>query len=107
MDTTTVTGKPRLTMRQLQMKERTVFSAIPGMNELLHARGDKADRLRAKYPDAAFALMAAENLFTGDREQNMIHQKAYFAILDGESIPNARFRYDWEMDVYVEQHMWD
>lgn len=104
MDTT---AKPRLTMRQLQIKEQTVFSAIPGMGELLHARGDKADALRVKYPDAAFALMAAENLFTGDREQNMIHQKAYFAILDGETIPNARFRYDREMDAYVERHMWD
>ena len=100
-------AKPRLTMRQLQIKEQAVFSAIPGMSELLHARGDKADALRVKYPDAAFALMAAENLFTGDREQNMIHQKAYFAILDGESIPNARFRYDREMDTYVERHMWD
>ena len=107
METATNFAKPRLTMRQLQIKEQTVFSAIPGMSELLHARGDQADRLRGKYPDAAFALMAAENLFTGDREQNMIHQKAYFAILDGESIPNARFRYDREMDAYVEQHMWD
>ena len=100
-------AKPRLTMRQIQIKEQAVFSAIPGMRELLHARGDQADKLRVKYPDAAFALMAAENLFTGDREQNMIHQKAYFAILDGESISNARFRYDREMDAYVEQHMWD
>ena len=100
-------AKPRLTMRQLQMKEQTVFSAIPGMSELLHARGDKADALRVKYPDAAFALMAAENLFTGDREQNMIHQNAYFSILNGETIPNARFRYDREMDAYVERHMWD
>ena len=101
------TAKPRLTMRQLQIKEQAVFSGIPGMSELLHARGDKADALRVKYPDAAFALMAAENLFTGDREQNMIHQKAYFAILNGEAIPNARFRYDREMDAYVERHMWD
>ena len=100
-------AKPRLTMRQLQIKEQTVFSASSGMSELLHARGDKADALRVEYPDAAFALMAAENLFTGDWEQNMIHQKAYFAILDGESIPNARFRYDREMDAYVERHMWD
>lgn len=107
MDTATNTAKPRLTMRQLQMKEQTVFSAIPGMNELVHARGHAAEKLRVEYPDAAFALMAAENMFTGDREQNMIHQNAYFSILNGETIPNARFRYDREMDAYVERHMWD
>lgn len=43
----------------------------------------------------------------GKIKQNMIHQKAYFAILDGESISNARFRYDRDMDAYVRQHMWD
>ena len=103
----TTTTKPPMPMRQLQMKEQTAFTRIPGMTELLHAHGDEADTLRARYPDAAFALMAAENLFTGDRELCMIHQKAYFSILDGESVPNARFRYDREMDAYVRQHMWD
>lgn len=101
------TAKPRMTMRHLQLKEQAVFCTIPGMDELLHASGSAADTLRAKYPDAAFALMAAENLFTGDGEQNQIHQKAYFSILDGESIANTRFRYDREMDAYVERHMWD
>ena len=103
----TTTTRPPMTMRHLQMKEQAVFSAIPGMSDLLRAHGDDADALRARYPDAAFALMAAENLFSGDRELRMIHQKAYFSILGGESIPNARFRYDREMDAYVREHMWD
>ena len=107
MNTMTVTNNPPMTMRYLQMKEQAVFSAIPGMAELQQARGHAADTLRARYPDAAFALMTAENLFSGDRELRMIHQNAYFSILDGESIPNARFRYDREMDAYVQRHMWD
>ena len=107
MSTITLTTTSPLTMRHLQMKEQAVFSAIDGMTELLHARGSDADVLRARYPDAAFALMTAENLFSGDRELRMIHQKAYFSILSGESIPDARFRYDREMDAYVREHMWD
>ena len=103
----TTTTRPPMNMRHLQMKEQAVFSAIPGMTELLHARGSDADTLRARYPDAAFALMTAENLFSGDRQLCMIHQNAYFSILEGESIPNARFRYDREMDAYVREHMWD
>ena len=82
-----------------------VFSKIPGMAQLRTAREDP--KLRAKYPDAAFALMAAENLFTGDREQCAIHQEAYFSILQGESMKNVRFRYEKEMDAYVKEHMWD
>lgn len=101
------TTRPAMTMQHLQMKEQSVFSSIPGMPELLRARGREADALRAKYPEAAFALMTAENLFSGDRELCLIHQKAYFSILGGESIPNARFRYDREMDAYVHAHMWD
>lgn len=48
----------------LYQLETDVFSKIPGMAQLRTAREDP--RLRAKYPDAAFALMTAENLFTGD-----------------------------------------
>ena len=56
----------------LYQLETDVFSKIPGMAQLRTAREDP--RLRAKYPDAAFALMTAENLFTGDPEQCAIHQ---------------------------------
>ena len=85
----------------------TDFSTIPGMDELLHADYNAIDTLREKYPDAAFALMTADNLFAGDHEQNVIHQKAYFAILEGETIPNIRFRYNKDIESYVERHMWD
>ena len=89
----------------LYQLEADVFSKIPGMAQLRTAREDP--RLRAKYPDAAFALMTAENLFTGDPEQCAIHQEAYFSILQGESMKNVRFRYEKEMDDYVKEHMWD
>ena len=75
------------------------------MAQLRTAREDP--KLRAKYPDAAFALMAAENLFTGDREQCAIHQEAYFSILQGDNLKNVRFRFEKEMDAYVKEHMWD
>ena len=99
--------KKHMTMQELQAREETVFRTIPGMQALLHARGDQADRLRSQYPDAAFALMAAENLFSGDREQNIIHQNAYFSILRGETLANIRFRYQKDMELYVADHMWD
>ena len=89
----------------LYQLEADVFSKIPGMAQLRTAREDP--KLRAKYPDAAFALMTAENLFTGDREQCAIHQEAYFSILQGENLKNVRFRYEKEMDAYVKEHMWD
>ena len=63
--------------------------------------------LEAKYPDAAFALMISDNLFVGDRELNEIHQKAYTAILRGESISGVRFRYDFDTESYLKRHMWD
>ena len=87
--------------------EQAVFSSIRGMDALLKAPPEKAEALQAKYPDAAFALMTANNLFTGDSEQCAIHQEAYFSILRGESLKNVRFRYEKEMDAYVEKHMWD
>ena len=107
MNAANITAKPRMTMQQLQIKEQAVFSTIPGMQELLHAAPHRREALQARYPDAAFALMTAENLFTGDREQNIIHQKAYFSILSGETLANIRFRYQRDMDLYVQEHMWD
>ena len=85
-------------------READIFSHIRGMEALLQAPPEKADALQAKYPDAAFALMTAANLFTGDREQCAIHQEAYFSILKGESLKNIRFRYEKEMDAYVREH---
>ena len=88
-------------------READIFSHIRGMDALLQAPPEKADALQAKYPDAAFALMTAANLFTGDREQCAIHQEAYFSILKGENLKNIRFRYEKERDAYVREHMWD
>ena len=90
-----------------RQKEAAVFSKIKGMDILLNAAPDSAEQLRTQYPDAAFALMTADNLFTGDREQCDIHQKAYYAILKGESLKNIRYRYEREMEAYVQRHMWD
>lgn len=95
------------TMRYYRQKEAIVFSTIPGMEEFFHADRDALPDLEVKHPDAAFALMIADNLSTGDREQNMIHQRAYFSILNGEDISTVRFRYDRDMDAYVQRHMWD
>lgn len=107
MNTTTVSQTAHHTMQYYLEKEQAVFSTIPGMDALLHADRSTITELEHRYPDAAFALMTADNLFAGDHEQNTIHQKAYAAILHGDSIPNVRFRYDRDMDAYVQRHMWD
>ena len=87
--------------------ESAVYSQIPGMEKLLHAAPEAAPELEVQYPDAAFALMISDNLFVGDRELNEIHQKAYTAILRGESISGVRFRYDYDTESYLRRHMWD
>ncbi len=107
MRTVSLSKSSRVTMRQLQKAEAAVFSRIPGMGELLNATQETISDLETKFPDAAFARMISENLFTGDWEQNEIHQQAYFSILNGETIPQVRFRYDRDMEDYLERHMWD
>lgn len=107
MRTVSLSKPSRVTMRQLQEAEVAAFSRIPGMVELLNATQETISDLEARFPDAAFARMITENLFTGNWEQNEIHQQAYFSILNGESIPQARFRYDRDMEDYLKRHMWD
>lgn len=51
--------------------------------------------------------MIVGNLFSSDREQNEIHQKAYTAILNGDSITGVRFKYDYDLESYLLKHMWD
>lgn len=97
----------RYTRQDLQRQEEAVFNSIPGMNILRHASLESILDLEVQYPDAAFALMIAGNLFVGDREQNEIHQKAYTAILNGESITGVRFKYDYDLESYLLKHMWD
>ena len=95
------------TQREILKQEEAVFSHIPGINKLRQAPPETIPELEAKYPDAAFALMIAGNLFTGDREQNEIHQRAYTAILNGEPITGVRFKYDYDLESYLLNHMWD
>lgn len=95
------------TMQELLQQQETVFSSIPGISALRHAAPESIPELEAKYPNAAFALMISDNLFVGDQELNEIHQKAYTAILSGESISGVRFRYDYDTESYLKRHMWD
>lgn len=94
-------------MQDFQAREQAAFSRIPGMNELLRATPEKWSEAELRYPDAAFALMVANHLSMGNQEQNAIHQKAYLSILGGESIQNVRYRYDYDLEQYLERHMWD
>lgn len=88
-------------------REQAVFGSIPGMEKLRSSSPEQLQELEAKYPDAAFALMITQGLFAGDREQNEIHQRAYAAILNGESINGVRFKYDYDLESYLLKHMWD
>lgn len=97
----------RRTMKDLREREMTVFSMIPGMNELLTAKPGEASEIQVRFPDAAFALHAANNLFNHNRELSLITQKAYFSILNGESIASVRSRYERETDAYWKEHLWD
>ena len=95
------------TMKEILDKERNAYSKIPGMEKVLCAKQSERDAIAAQYPDAVFTLMIANNLFGHDREQCLINQSAYFAILNGENINDVRFKYDKAMKKYVERHLWD
>lgn len=89
-------------------KEKMVFASIPGMHDLIHAH-DENQRAHYQdlYPDAAFALMIASNLFCPNRELNAIYLQAYQAILNEEKIESVRYRFGKEIDTYWNTHMWD
>lgn len=95
------------TMQKLHALESTVFPTIPGMSSLLRADPGEVEALQARYPDAAFALRTANELFHHDRELSLINQRAYFSILEGENIASVRHRYNKDISRYVESHMWD
>lgn len=88
-------------------KERAAYSTIPGVEQILFAKPVERDKLETQYPDAAFALMIADNLCGLDREQCYMNQDAYFSILNGENIAEIRFRYNEALRRYVERHLWD
>ena len=108
MNTSVISRNQTHSMRHYRSLEKIAFARIPGMEELCNASSEEQySLLQARYPDAAFALMTAQNLFCKDRELNEIHLKAYRSILDGESISNVRFRYDYDLEAYLERHLWD
>ena len=100
-------GTATHTMAYYREKERIVYSAIPGMDQILSSSPVEREKLEKKYPDAVFALMVADNLLGQDREQCEINQSAYLSILKGEDIADVRFRYDSAVRKYVERHLWD
>ena len=108
MNTSVISRNQTHSLRYYRSLEETAFNRIPGMEELRSAASEEQfSLLQARYPDAAFALMTSGNLFCKDRELNEIHLKAYRAILDGENITNVRFRYDYDLEAYLERHLWD
>lgn len=94
-------------MQKYRDREKNVFAAIPGMQELTQA--DQADHeiISGQYPDAVFAARIANELFRHNREISLINQRAYFAILDGENVESVRFRYDKEVAQFLKRHNWD
>lgn len=108
MNPAAVTSAPIHSVQYYKQKEKAVFDTIPGMEELRRAANEtQFSELQALYPDAAFALTMASNLFCHDRELNAIHLKAYQAILNGEAVSHVRFRYDYDLECYLERHLWD
>lgn len=99
-------GKAR-SYQDIKAQEHRVFRAIPGMNELLQASPAEKAEVEAKYPDAVFAVVIASSIFNHNRELSEITQKAYFSILNGESIASVWFAYDKATDEYWKRHMWD
>ncbi|MBR3972653.1 MAG: hypothetical protein IKJ99_01720 [Oscillospiraceae bacterium] len=94
-------------MQNFKSRELTAFHNIPGVNELMQASPAQKDEIEAMYPDAVFAVEIASSLFNHNRELSEITQKAYFSILNGDSISSVRFRYNRETDQYWKEHMWD
>lgn len=94
-------------IQDLRDREKLVFSAIPGMNEIQHASSSQKAEVASKYPDEVFAVLIATSLFSHNRELSEITQRAYFAILNGENIASIRSRYVHETDEYWKKHMWD
>ena len=83
------------------------LAEIPGFTALANADGQDYDALAAKYPNAVFALMIANNLFHHYREISEITQQAFFSIMDGMDIPSVRCQYDRRTDAYFQTHLWD
>ena len=90
-----------------RLREAAALCRIPGVRELMGAYADQRPALEKKYPDAAFALKIVSNLFFHDRELTSIYMSAYTAILNGENLADARFRYERDLEGYHLRHNWD
>jgi len=90
-----------------RQREAAVLCKIPGVRELITAKGSQRSALQKKYPDADFALKIISNPFIPDRELGAIQMDAYAAILNGEPISSVHYKYDRQMDAYVSRHNWD
>ena len=90
-----------------RQREAAVLCKIPGVRELITAKGSQRFALQKKYPDADFALKIISNPFIPDRELGAIQMDAYAAILNGEPISSVHYKYDRQMDAYVSRHNWD
>ncbi len=101
------TAPQPISMEGLLQQAKPFYDAIPGMDQLRNATPSTYHSIASQYPDAVFALMVADNLFCHDAEISHIHQAAFFSILRGEGVENARFRYDRDMDAYARRHSWD
>ena len=51
--------------------------------------------------------MIAGSIFNHNHQLGEITQRAYFSILEGESIGSVRFAYERATDEYWKEHMWD
>ena len=100
-------GTATQTLENYRAQAMPALTEIPGFSALAKADGQDYDALAAKYPDAVFALMIANNLFHHDREISEITQQAFFSIMEGVDIPSVRLQYDRRTDAYFQTHSWD
>lgn len=95
------------TLREYLNHSLPALMEIPGFSQLMDADDAHYDALAKAYPDAVFAILTMNNLFHHDQEFSAIHQQAFSAIVEGESIPSVRYRYNRSMDAYLRNHLWD
>ena len=105
---TSTSNAVQMTNREFfRQREAAALCRIPGVRELMSAKGNQRTTLEQTYPDAAFALEIISNPFIADRELGAIQMEAYSAILNGESIADVHYKYDRQVDAYLTQHNWD
>jgi hypothetical protein len=90
-----------------RQREAAALCRIPGVRELMNAKGNQRTTLEQKYPDAAFALNIISNPFIADRELGAIQMEAYSSIRNGDAIADVHFKYDRQVDAYMTRHNWD